>query len=362
MKVLVSIVCLIALASAAQAARYNVVDLGTLSSGGTNRAYGINSSGVVVGSRTNNYGHDLAFFYDGTMHDVGVRQGYPNSTATGVNDSGAVIGYLRPDGGGDYRAFIYKNGKMTDLGTIPGYTYWTLGCAINNNDIVAGTSYTSSFSGHSFVYDGLGIKDMNSLTTPPSNGTVELVLANAINNLGQITGSTGPTGNAYLWKNGTVTNLGTLPSGHYSNGFGINDLGQVVGKGYTSNWVEHAFFYDGTMHDLGNLPGYLSSGAYDINNLGQIVGVSSVDYYNKHAFLYENGKMYDLNSLIDHSSGLTLLQAQAINDSGQIVGYAVDANNQEHAFLLTSVPEPSSIFALFSGIAGLGGLALRQRK
>ena len=43
--------------------------------------------------------------------------------------------------------------------------------------------------------------------------------------------------------------------------------------------------------------------------------------------------MTDLNTLIPADSGWTLLAANAINDNGQAVGYYVDAQGVDHAFL-----------------------------
>jgi hypothetical protein len=50
-----------------------------------------------------------------------------------------------------------------------------------------------------------------------------------------------------------------------------------------------------------------------------------------HAFLYSNGTMEDLNNLTSLPAGLTLWEATAINNSGQVVG---EASNGD-AFLLT---------------------------
>ncbi len=71
-----------------------------------------------------------------------------------------------------------------------------------------------------------------------------------------------------------------------------------------------------------------------------------------HAFLYDtiNG-MVDLNSLINPSLGWVLNSAQAINDSGQIVGYGT-IGGQTHAFELNAVPEPSSIVLAAMGLGG----------
>jgi probable HAF family extracellular repeat protein len=96
------------------------------------------------------------------------------------------------------------------------------------------------------------------------------------------------------------------------------------------------------MTDLGTLGGTNSSSyAYGINNNGQVVGRSSTtsNAYGE-AFLYSGGKMTDLNNLIPANPGWTLTQANAINDSGQIVGFGFNPSGQTHAFLLTPVPVP----------------------
>ena len=91
-----------------------------------------------------------------------------------------------------------------------------------------------------------------------------------------------------------------------------------------SGGYSHAFLYsNGTMTDLGTLPGGLDSEGYGINASGQVVGYSEINSGSDiRAFLYSNGTMTDLNSLIDPACGWTLLDAYAINDSGQIVGTA----------------------------------------
>jgi hypothetical protein len=65
------------------------------------------------------------------------------------------------------------------------------------------------------------------------------------------------------------------------------------------------------------------------------------------AFLYENGMIVDLNRLIQQDSPLYLLIAQGINDSGEIVGAALDASGEQVGFLAipaygrASVADPS---------------------
>ena len=80
-----------------------------------------------------------------------------------------------------------------------------------------------------------------------------------------------------------------------------------------------------------------------------------------HAFLFNGTTMTDLNTLINPISGWTLVEAQDINDIGQIVGYGFNSGGQEHAFLLTPVPEPSTGFLLCIGVVSLLAYAWRKR-
>src|SRR5436309_1672459 len=69
---------------------------------------------------------------------------------------------------------------------------------------------------------------------------------------------------AFLWQNGTMTDLGTLPGGYASYAYGINDAGQVVGTSEDSSGLRHAFLWSaGTMADLGTLGRLLQRSAGD---------------------------------------------------------------------------------------------------
>ena len=70
--------------------------------------------------------------------------------------------------------------------------------------------------------------------------------------------------------------------------------------------------------------------------------------------------MTDLNSLIGSKSGWTLMDANAINDSGWIVGVGTNPSGETDAFLLIPIPEPSSVLILGLALFGLAFLRRRQ--
>lgn len=131
-------------------------------------------------------------------------------------------------------------------------------------------------------------------------------------------GTTGPRGY-------TITDLGTL-GGLQATAHAINNRGQVVGEADTAQGVRHAFLrQNGVMTDIGlGLPPPWSSGSA-INNAGQIVVQQSA-----YAYLWDKGVLTGIGG---SPSQPPSMEALAINDAGQIVGYAAVAISVYHGFL-----------------------------
>jgi probable HAF family extracellular repeat protein len=92
----------------------------------------------------------------------------------------------------------------------------------------------------------------------------------------------------------------------------------------------HAFLWpvNGKILDLGTLEGDSISEATGINDEGEIIGTSfTAGFASSRAFIWQNGKITDLNTLIQPSSNLYLISTGDINDRGEITGQACVLSN-----------------------------------
>jgi probable HAF family extracellular repeat protein len=148
-------------------------------------AWGLNNQDEVVGyseaSDSNSNTVDHAFLYKhGKMIDLGTLGG-TSSAGIAINNHGEITGDANTTSGAVH-AFLYNHGHMTDLGTLGGTT--TEAFAINDSGDVVGFSNVNATSAHGFLYENGKMIDLNSLI--PAGSPYTITDAEAINNHGQI--------------------------------------------------------------------------------------------------------------------------------------------------------------------------------
>jgi probable HAF family extracellular repeat protein len=300
----------------------------------------INASGQVVG--TGSSPADAFLYSDGTLTDLGTVPGYVFSNGDALNDYGTVVGSLTANNGNSLttHAMAYYHGTMTDRGTAPGFTDgYALG--INDSNQAIGNAYNgdSGQPDHAFLYSAGTLTDLGSLSPRVSTD------AHGINASAEVVGQ---SGYAFLWKDGVMTNIDNR--GVFSStAVAINDSGQVACTYLLDNHNTNEPFLwtpdepngtTGTAVGLGFLPGDSVAIASAINSAGEVVGQSG--FTNTRAFLYRDGTMMDLNTLLPPNSGWQLQKAIGINDSEQIVGIGMFQGEGGHAFLLNLNDAPAT--------------------
>jgi probable HAF family extracellular repeat protein len=244
-----------------------------------NGAYGINNTGQMAGYGTTATGASQAYLWqpNGSVAALAVPVGWSSSYGLFVNDS-MVSGGAAINAAGQMRAVRWRNGTMTDLGTLPG----------GGNSVALGVNPAGAIVGWSEVRMGNGV---------------------AVH--------------AFLWSQADgMRDLGTLPGGMMSHAAEVSANRHVSGTSYGADGSAHAFLWTPS-NGIRALPepgGTRESSAVGNNSLGDAVGfVTRVADNTTRAVLWRRtGGVVTLPGLAANSETL----AFDINDNGVIVGYS----------------------------------------
>lgn len=251
------------------------------------------------------------------------------AAAVALSAVAAPVAEARPQasarGGPPVRSYT-----AVDLGTPgaaePEYPHYSSARAINANGQVAGRTITPWYSYYGYVWEAGAVETWGVGSGPRANGRVT-----DINDARQVVGYDSNSDTAFLWENGTETDLGTPYNrtwGDRSAAEAINDTAQVVGWMSDYQGPDRAFLWaNGEFRDLGTLGG-TSAKAYDISNSALVVGTAQTASGDWHAFVWENGVMRDLGTLGGRDS-----EALGVNEAGTIVGRSQTASGEWHAFI-----------------------------
>ncbi len=288
------------------------------------------------------------------VHPDGARDpvtGLPDDAqGMDINDKDELTGYFNAPGcsGGHCpsHAFIWSKGSMRDLGTLGGSTARPF--AIDNNGEIAGSlevtsahpAHCSSSAEHSefhpFIYSNGKISDLGA---PPGYCGSAMRIndrGDALVTYTRLDDTGRQVEFSVLYRDGKIV---TLPGNGKLTAYEINQAGDIVGSLATPDGYYHAVVVrnGGSMQDLGT-GGYCCSDALGIDDSGALVGYvdtgnSSQDTKKHnilHAVMFRDGKVVDLNGLIDWSAGdrakkLVAGLADFIGNDGEILCQVYDA-------------------------------------
>lgn len=331
--------------------RWTVVQL-NLGTSTSTRAYGINNAGLVVGEATQAQFTNPAL-WETSSNGLGVwgatqlpvLANTSGGSLRAINNSGLIVGQLVvPVPGGAPLAAHWRaeNGGWTPEGLSIGEAL-----AVNNHGHIAGLRYSDT-SRQAVAWRGLPYSgastSLGQLPGSPPTPVINGAVAAGINDRGQIVGySDSALGvRAFVWNNGSMTDLGTL-GGANSAAAAINNAGTVVGYADTAFGVlpgvplsAPTVWRNGVATSLGG-PEFSSGSAFAINNHELVVGrIDSAGGAQGRAFVHDGKALVYLEQARGVAgTGWRLRDARGVNDRGQIVGWGVNGAGQERAFLMT---------------------------
>jgi probable HAF family extracellular repeat protein len=320
----------------AHAPRYRVTDLGVSVTDYGQKSIVLNNRGDAV--VTTIYGtdgpRDRSYVWrDGRRTVLTEQPDYPQMTICRIDDQSVVVGsvYKVYDGG-----MIFMKG----VGTV-----WAHGgivrqfaseprlsvTCVEGIDAKVRIVYTRSPGGpmeakdtpnlwHTYVWDKGQTSDLGIANALSMNETGEILAERSDSEYAQTT-------HPSVYVQGAWRDLPKLAGYEWMRAAGgLNNACDVAGYAWNGNTPDHpeAFLYrGGKMIDIG--PGMPSG----INDSGEIIGS-----FDRNPSVWRDGRWYSLNQCLPAKSGWALEEVDAVNNRGQIGGFA-KKGGRETAVLLT---------------------------
>lgn len=250
------------------------------------------------------------------------------SEVFGLNDNGELV--VSSDQGG----MVYQDGVYTPLPSLSGYTVGPEG--INDQGTIVGTATDANNNNQGFILKNGSYSLFN---VPGNTGYME---ARAVSPSGIVSGiftdaADNQEGYTYDPSTGVFTDINP-PGSQITFAQGQNSAGQLVGSGLNSSTgQEWGFVYQNGSYSDFTVDGDPTE-ARGINDAGVITGHVYAGGAANVTFVGNPSSGYQLLSVPNATETL----AEAINNSGQIAGVYVDANNNSFGFLATPVTLPSA--------------------
>ena len=315
-----------------------ITDLGLLPGGTASAGLAINNEPVIVGLATDStFALQRPFWDANTGVIIGFADNFdPASTAVPehLNNNREMAGTEVISSGRLFRG-IYWNATGDAFGLPPldgidplfGEVH-IMGHGINNLGQIVGSSQDENFTSHAVLWQ-------NKDTAPIDLGVVGD--SNGINDLSHVVGNIfGPPVLGFLWRSGSFIQLSPLSGQVVSEASAINNTGLISGK---SNIFPVVWEYDianpNRAPRIQQLPipaGFFAATTTAVNDVGDVVGYAGSPNIDSHAILWRGGMAIDLGVW----PGGHYSVANGINNLGQIVGTGtVAGDNLDHALMWT---------------------------
>ena len=264
----------------------------------------VNDNGLVVGwtgSNTNAASQKAFVAVDGVPTVIPINA--YNSQSIAIGPDNEVVGTATTADRSSVFGWKHEHNQLT---MIPGLGGNLVQPADTNGSVIVGSANRADRVTRAFRFEGGVTVDLGTLGGPGA-------VARAINARGTIAGDSRPSASdrfmrPCLWRDGQVIQIGSSNRG---NGwaYDINDADIAVGSDGNM-----AVRYEGNQSIVLST---MAAMATAINNDGWVVGYSR-DGSNI-GLLWVDGRQYDLNTITDGLDGVVVVNANGINNHGEIV-------------------------------------------